>query len=141
LLLTGADGLMTRDSTREEREIVVPLCCEELSISKRRLATQRVQVSAVTREQEIVVSEILVQETVEIEQVPVGKALDRTPEIRQEGDTLVVPVVEEVLRIERQLILKEEIRIRRVRVARTNHQRVNVRAQEVVITQQPLNPR
>ena len=39
--LTGADDLIPRDSTREEREIVVPLCSEELSISKLQLAAVR----------------------------------------------------------------------------------------------------
>jgi hypothetical protein len=35
--------------------------------------------------------------------------------VRQEGDTTIVPVVEEVLVVERRLMLKEEIRIKRVR--------------------------
>jgi uncharacterized protein (TIGR02271 family) len=141
MLLPGADDLMARDSTREEREIVIPLCSEELSISKRRLATRRVQASAVTREREVAVKEILARETVEIERIPVGRPLDQLPEIRQEGDTLIIPVVEEVLKIERQLVLKEEIRIRRVRVSHTEHQRVKIRAQEVVITDQPIQSR
>ena len=141
MLRTGVDGPMTDGSTHEEREIVVPLFREELSISKRRIATRRIHVSAVTREREIVVTEALSEETVEIERIPVGEPVDRSPEIRQEGDTLIVPVVEEVLKIERQLILKEEIRIRGVGVSRTDHQRVNVRAQEVVVTQQPIKRR
>jgi uncharacterized protein (TIGR02271 family) len=132
---------MARDSTREEREIVIPLCGEELSISKRRLATRRVHASVVTREQEVEVSETVERETVEIERIPVGRPLERSPETRMEGDTLVIPVVEEVLKIERQLVLKEEIRIRRVRVSHTDHQRVKIRAQEVVITDQPIQSR
>ncbi len=141
MLLTGADGPMARDSTREGREIVIPLCSEELLISKRRLATRRVYASAITREREVVVKESVARETVEIERIPVGRLLDQSPEIRQEGDTLVIPVVEEVLKIERQLVLKEEIRIRRVRVSHTEHQRVKVRAQELVITEQPIQSR
>ncbi len=141
MLLTGADGPMARDSTSEEREIVVPLCCEELSISKRRIATRCVRVSAVTREREVVVTQALTRETIEIERIPVGRPLDRSAETRMEGDTLVIPVVEEVLKIERQLILKEEIRIRRVRVSHTDHQRVNVHTQEAVITHRPIKSR
>ena len=141
MLRTGADGPMEGDSRREEREIVVPLCSEELSISKRRLATRRVHASVVTQEREVVVKEILARETVEIERIPVGRPLDQWPEIRQEGDTLVIPVVEEVLKIERQLILKEEIRIRRVRVAHIDQQRVKIRSQELLITEQPIQSR
>ena len=139
MLRTGADGPMEGDSRREEREIVVPLCSEELSISKRRLATRRVHASVVTQEREVVVKEILARETVEIERIPVGRPLERSPETRMEGDTLVVPVVEEVLKIERQLVLKEEIRIRRVRVSHIDDQRVKIRAQELA-DHRPTDP-
>ena len=37
------------------------------------------------------------------------------PTIREEGDTIVIPIVEEMLVIERRLLLKEEVRVRRVR--------------------------
>jgi stress response protein YsnF len=85
------------------------------------------------------VSEVLASENVSIERVPIGKPLEgnRVPEVRPLGDTLVIPLVEEVLTIERRLILKEEIRIRRTQSSHTHQERVNVRKQEVVITHKP----
>ena len=46
-----------------------------------------------------------------IEHVPIERVIDQPVAQRQEGDTLVLPVVEEVLVYEKKLLLKEEIRI------------------------------
>ena len=50
-------------------------------------------------------------EVVDIERVPIGEDVDAFPPVRQEGDTTIVPVVEEVLVIEKRLRLVEEVRI------------------------------
>jgi hypothetical protein len=53
------------------------------------------------------------QDDYDIEHVPVGRILDAPVPQRQEGDTLVLPVIEEVLVYRRKLYLREEIRITR----------------------------
>jgi hypothetical protein len=53
------------------------------------------------------------QDEYDIEHVPIGRILDAPVAQRQEGDTLVLPVVEEVLVYRRKLYLREEIRITR----------------------------
>ncbi|MCU1257248.1 MAG: hypothetical protein JWO80_133 [Bryobacterales bacterium] len=50
-----------------------------------------------------------------IERVQVDRIVAEPPVQRQEGDTLVLPVVEEVLVVEKRLMLREEIRITRRR--------------------------
>jgi hypothetical protein len=50
-----------------------------------------------------------------IERVQVDRIVAEQPMQRQEGDTLVLPVVEEVLVVEKRLMLREEIRITRRR--------------------------
>jgi hypothetical protein len=50
-----------------------------------------------------------------VERVPVNRLIDTEPQTRQEGDVTVIPIVEEVLVVEKRLLLKEEIRIRRTR--------------------------
>lgn len=47
----------------------------------------------------------------QIERVAIGRVLDGPVTQRQEGDTLILPVVEEVLVWEKKMILKEEIRV------------------------------
>jgi len=59
-----------------------------------------------------------------IERVPIGRIVPSTPEQRQEGDTLVLPVVEEILVSEKKILLQEEIRITRRRQAVTEIRQV-----------------
>ncbi|HEV7663894.1 MAG TPA: DUF2382 domain-containing protein [Chloroflexota bacterium] len=54
-------------------------------------------------------------EEVEVEHVPVGEVVSERGEPYQEGDTLVVPVYEEQLVVTKRLLLREQLRIRRVR--------------------------
>jgi uncharacterized protein (TIGR02271 family) len=110
---------------------------EELSVSKETVETGRVRVATQTREREALIDEDLAHERVEIETVPLGLRIDAVPEPRQEGDTTIIPVVEEVLLVKRQLVLKEEVRIRRVRTTDHHRETVMLRYQEAVVTRHP----
>jgi uncharacterized protein (TIGR02271 family) len=127
------------DETHEldDNQIVIPLVAEEVSIDKRKVVTGRVEIATMCHQREELVDELLAREQVEIERTPVGRPIEQSPGIREEGDTIVIPVLEEVLVVERRLILKEEIRIRRVRGAERHQERVNVRRQDVVVTRHP----
>jgi len=113
------------------------LAAEALSVSKETAETGRVRVATRTREREALIDEDLARERVEIETVPIGSRIDAVPEIRQEGDTTIVPVVEEVLVVERRLVLKEEVHIRRVRTTERHKETVMLRYQEAVVTRHP----
>ena len=110
------------------------LLAEELSVEKETVETGRVHVSTHTVSREALVDEDLARERVEIETVPVGRRIEKFPEVRQEGDVTIVPVVEEVLFVERRLVLKEEIRIRKVRTTERYQEKVMLRHQEAVVT-------
>ena len=118
-------------------QVVIPLHAEEVSIGKRQIATGRVTVSTVTQAREELVEQLLQSERVEVEHVPVGKVIQQVPEIREEGDLIIIPVVEEAVFIERRLVLKEEVRIRRIRETQNYQERVVLRRQEAVITRVP----
>ncbi|MBV8552541.1 MAG: DUF2382 domain-containing protein [Acidobacteriaceae bacterium] len=123
---------------RETREIVVPLFTEEIAVSKRVVEKNRVRVSRTTRQQEELVDELLTREQVEVERTAIGKPIDSVPPVREEGDTIIVPVVEEVLVVERRLVLKEEVRIRRVHKTERHQERVTLRKQEAQVTRLPV---
>jgi stress response protein YsnF len=121
------------------RETVIPLFEEELSVSRRVVPTSRVQVSRVTHSHEHLVDELLERERVEVERVAIDKPIDHMPSVREEGDCLIFPVVEEVLKIERVLVLKEEVRIRRVKGTERYQERVTLRKQEAVVNRLPID--
>ena len=102
-------------------QIAIPLYAEEVSIGKRQVVTGRVKVSTVTHSREELVEQLLRKERVEVERVPVGQIVQEVPQVREEGDLTIIPVVEETIFIERRLVLKEEVRIRRIHETH-NHQ-------------------
>jgi uncharacterized protein (TIGR02271 family) len=53
-------------------------------------------------------------EEVEVEHVPVGQVVSERTEAYQDGDVLVVPIYEEQLVVTKRLVLREQLRIRRV---------------------------
>jgi uncharacterized protein (TIGR02271 family) len=111
-----------------------PRYAEDLTVSKRQIAGDMVQVGTVTRETESLVDEMLNHERVQIDRIPVGRQVDAVPHIRQEGDTTILPVVEKTVVVERRLILTEEIHIRRLHVSERHQEAVILRKQEAVIT-------
>lgn len=131
---------MARESPIRD-EIVLPVYKEAIAIDKQRVITGKVRVSTITREREELVETFLAREDVEIERKPVGKLVDRAPAVRRTGDTIVIPVVEEVLAVVRRLVVKEEVRIRLVSRKEKHKQRVTVRSQEAVIDRLPAATR
>ena len=75
------------------------------------------------------------RDEVTIERVAIDRTVERAPEPRQEGDTLVIPVVEEVIVTETRLVLREEIRITRRRVTDRVPVQATLRRERVEIEQ------
>jgi stress response protein YsnF len=136
---TAIDTTDLESPADHSRETVIPLFEEELSVSRRVVPISRVQVSRVTHSHEHLVDELLERERVEVERVAIDKPIDRMPSVREEGDCLIFPVVEEVLKIERVLVLKEEVRIRRVKGTERYQERVTLRKQEAVVNRLPID--
>ncbi len=136
-LVAQADGSYVLPIERRhltDAQAVIPVMAEEVRVERRVVETARVRLRKVVHEREEEVSPEVTRETVSIERVPVGRFVDGPVASRQEGDTLVVPVLEEVLVVERRLRLVEEIRVtvRRERHA-SEPQRVTLRREEVLI--------
>lgn len=127
------------DAHHIDRETIIPLFEEEVSIGKRIIDTARVQVSRVTHSREQLVEEMLERERVEVECVAIDRPIETMPSIRQEGDITIIPVVEEVLRIQRQLVLKEELRIRRIKETERYQEVVTLRSQKAEISRIPID--
>jgi stress response protein YsnF len=116
-------------------EEVIPLIEETAAIGKRQVVTGRVQVQTVTDTVEELARADLERETVEVTHVPVDRVVERAPEIRTEGDVTIVPVLEEVLVVEKRLVLKEELHIRRRVATETVAVPVTLRKQRAIVEQ------
>src|SRR5215217_2223828 len=114
---------MTSDNGKRQRdEDVVPVMEEELRVDKRDVVTGKIQVRTIVESFDKIARATLEGEQIEVTRVPIGKELQMVPEQRTEGDVLIIPVVEEMLVVEKRLVLKEELHIRR----RTTQEHVEV---------------
>jgi len=102
-----------KSGARTMSEQVIPLVEETATIGKRQVVTGRVHVQTVTDTMDEVAKANVQRESVEVTRVPVDRVVESAPEIRTEGDLTIVPIVEEVLVVEKRLVLKEELHIRR----------------------------
>ena len=76
----------------------------------------------------------------EVERIPINAFVDAAPPLREEGDVTILSVVEEVVVTERRLLLREEVRMRRVVTAETHAETVVLRTEEATIERIPASP-
>ena len=93
--------------------IRVPLAQEEVRLEKHSVETGRVRVRTLVEEKSVVLRDTVERQSAEIERVPVARVVTRMPKVRQEGEVTIIPIVEERLVATRQLVLVEEVRVRR----------------------------
>ena len=87
-----------------------------------------------TRMVEEVASATLKGQEVDVTRVSIGKpVIGELPQVRTEGDTTIVPVFEEVLVVEKRLMLKEELHIRRLANKETVEIPIQLKKQEAKV--------
>jgi len=114
---------------------VIPVIQEAVRVEKREFESGKVVVHKTVVERDEAVEILLRQQDLSVERVPVGRVVSEAPQTRQEGDTLIVPILEEVLVVEKRLMLKEELHIRKQSSERTEHQMIRLRSEQVKIEQ------
>ncbi len=131
--------VMTRP---QEDTVVVPVIAETLTVGKRTVVTGGVRLTKRVSEHEETVDEPLLREEVRVHRLPINQMVQKAPEARYEGDTLIVPVLEEVLVVEKRLMLKEEIHIQRLQTEVREPQQVTVRTEDIEVEEiAPAEPR
>ncbi len=121
-------------------EMVIPLAEEAVSVTKREVDTGRVQVALTTGIETVIARETLRGRRVEVERVPVGRTLaegEAAPVPHEEGDTLVIPIVEETAVVVKRLVVREEVRHSFVPTETPSEQAVDVRRQHATVQRVP----
>ena len=125
-------------------ETVIPVAEETIAISKRQVELGHVRVSLTTNVEQIVARETLRGRRVEVERVAVGRTLaegETPPQTREEGDTLIIPVIEEMAIVVKRLVLREEVRLRFLPTETPFEEEVAVRRQRATVERVPsANP-
>ena len=113
----------------------IALAAEQLDVAIKTVATGTVSVATQVVETDEVVALPLQREEVEIDRISINRAVDHTVPPREEGDVTIVSVYEEVLVVTKQLVLKEELHIRRRSSTQPSQpQTFKLRREEITIT-------
>lgn len=113
--------------------LVLPVIVEQLQIQKQLRVTGRVRISKAVHEREQIVDEPLLRRTVEVERVPINRVVEGDIPVRYEGDTMIIPVLEEVLVVEKRLMLKEELHIKRYQEEIHQPQRIVLHSEDITV--------
>ena len=116
---------------------VLQLFAEEAKVSRQTVETGRVRISTVTHTRDHVIDELLACTNVEVERIPVGKMIDAIPPVKNEADLMIIPIVEETVVVERRLLLKEELHVRRLQTTERYRETVQLRHQTAKVTRTP----
>ena len=117
--------------SKEVDPVSIPVVEEELKLGRREVETGRVRVRTIPEERTEMVSETLQHSEAEVERVFINREISELPTVREEGNTVVVPVIEE--RLVKRLFLVEEVRLTRQVVSERIEQPVKLRSQRVVV--------
>jgi uncharacterized protein (TIGR02271 family) len=112
----------------------LPVLEESLEVARKVVDQGGVRLTRRVETHEQIVDELLRCEHIEIERRPMNITIrddDARPGVRQEGDTLIVPVVEEMLITTKRLVLVEEVRITRTRQAHHKSQAYTLRKEHI----------
>ena len=136
----SAEGVPTlEEAVHAEHEEVIPIAEEVARVEKREAVTGRVRVRTHVDVVHEPVRASLEQETVEVTRVPIDREITQAPEVRTENGVTIVPVVEEVLVVEKRLVLKEELHIRRHVRTEDVEVPVELRKERVEVERIPLD--
>jgi stress response protein YsnF len=127
----------------------IPLAEEHLDVSVREIVTGRVRVSTTTETFEEVVRRELRGMRADVERTPIDRVLEpgeTPPGPRTEGNVMIIPIFEEVLVVEKRLVLKEELRITQTTTVEQVELPVELRRQRAFVEREsvaedtPSNP-
>jgi uncharacterized protein (TIGR02271 family) len=112
--------------------IVIPVVEEVINVDKREIESG-VRIIKTVRTEDIVVDEPLHREDVDVERVMVNRYVEDTQPVRYEGDTTIIPLIEEVLVVEKRLLLREEIHVKRHKKTINDPQVYTLRREDVQV--------
>ena len=134
LVWKGAGTWLLTNAVRDVRGLVIPVVEETLELAKERVETGKVRITKSVQSREVVVDDPLNRERVSVEHVPINQVVTGdVPQVREEGDVTVIPILEERVVTHKELVLVEEVRIRRDRSQYHDPKSVTLRKEVVSV--------
>jgi len=141
IVLTGAIAdRMDADVVEAGGTLTIPVVAEEAVANVREVEQGRAIIEKRVETVPHVAKVEVGSDEVDVERVRLDQEVDVAPTIRQEGDTLIVPVVEEVLVVTKRYLVREEVRVTKRRVVREETLREELRREVVTVREERTPP-
>lgn len=125
------EGLDARPE--DSSQIRIPLHEERLEATVEPISLGEVRIHKLVEDVEETVEQEVTRDDLDIERVPMHLTLDAPASPRQEDGWYVVPIMKEVLVVQKRLMLVEEVRIRTRRVTEVAQVRETVRHERITV--------
>lgn len=111
--------------------LTVPVIEESVRVDKEVVETGRVVIRKTVHQDTQTVRVPLQADQVHVERVPVNRVVESPPEVRHEGDTMIIPVLREEVVVTTRLVLVEELHVRKQALTTNYTEEVALRREEI----------
>lgn len=118
----------------EEKTKVIPVIEEVLKVDKKIVETGRIHIRKEVAKEEQPFEIPLMNESYEVKKVQVKNLIfDEPPQIRNEGDITIIPVIKEVAEIKIRYEVTEEIHVVKSKTVTPHSEKVTLKKEKVII--------
>lgn len=133
------ENLEDFDFAQNQTDAVFQVIQEEAVVEKRVVETGKVIISKKISEHEEIVDIPLFQEKVDVERIPINQIVQERPAVRQDGEVMIIPVVQEQVFYQKRLVLIEELHVRKQVVQTHQPQKITLIKEDVEIKRSTKN--
>ena len=130
---TGTYQAEGKAAEKKDSESTIPVVEENVHVGKRVINADKVRISKKVNAEEVTVKVPTIHEEVTVEHVSINQYVDSPPAVQQDGNVTIIPIVKEVLVVEKRLVLVEEIHVTKRPVETSVAQNQILRKEEVTI--------
>ncbi|GGG26620.1 YsnF/AvaK domain-containing protein [Pontibacter amylolyticus] len=119
----------------------IPVIEEQLRVDKEVRETGSVHIAKDVHRENVDLDLPIIHEEAEIERVEINQYVDTPPPpVRYEGDKMIIPVLKEVLVVEKRLLVVEEIHVTKRRTEEHNTEHVELLREEIRVERKQNSP-
>lgn len=119
----------------------IPVIEEQMRVDKEVRETGSVHIAKEVHREDVALELPIIHEEAEIERVEINQYVETPPPpVRYEGDKMIIPVLKEVLVVEKRLLVVEEIHVTKRRTEEHDTQHIELRREEIRIERKGNDP-
>jgi len=126
-----------KDTKDIKPAISINVAEETAKVQKEVVEKGQVRIIKKVKEEQETVTTPVTNEEVSIEKIPVNKLIESAPQVRHEGNTMIIPVIKEVVVVEKKLLLVEEVHVTKHTVEKQEERVIPLRKEDVIIERIP----